>query len=192
MKIGLVSNNEKFDEEFLIFKNDTFTESEKELAKSMVDEKLNFLKTDLINKKIDLLILPEDMIDIEIWNDSDKEAQEKFGISNDGLLIRSYADLAKELNTYLAATITTIRDNKRYNTTVLFNQEGKLVDIYDKSHLTIGSEYWPFGNWRPFYYEMIQKITPELGANNAIFNQAYQYSKGKRKLLKTGHSFLLL
>ena len=186
LKIGLVSNNEKFDEKFLIFKNDTFTESEKELAKSMVDEKLNLLKTDLINKKTDLLILPEDMIDIEIWNDTDKEAQEKFGISNDGLLIRSYADLAKELNTYLTATLTTIRDNKRYNTTVLFNREGKLIDIYDKSHLTIGGEYWPFGNWRPFYYEMLQKITPELGTNNAIFNQAYQYSEGKRKLLQDG------
>ena len=184
LKIGLVSNNEKFDEEFLIFKNDTFTESEKKLAKSMVDEKLNLLKTDLINKKIDFLILPEEMIDIEIWNDTDKEAQEKFGISNDGLLIRSYADLAKELNAYLAATLTTIRDNRRYNTTVLFNREGKLVDIYDKSHLTIGGEYWPFGQWRPFYYDWLRKTTPTLDSESAIYNEVYRYTPGKRKLLK--------
>lgn len=184
LKIGLVSNNEKFDEEFLIFKSDIFTDEEKELASLMIDEKLNLLRADLRDKKLDLLILPEDMIDIEVWNDADKEAQEKFGISNAGILIKAYRNLAKELNTYLVATLTTIQDNKRYNSTLLFNSEGELVDIYSKSHLTIGGEYWPFDNWRPFYYDWLKKIMPKLDTENAIFNPAYQYTPGNKKLLK--------
>ena len=184
LRVGLVSNNEKFDEDFLLFKSDVFTDEEKKLASLMVDKKLNFLKADLADKKINLLILPEDMIDIEIWNDSDKEAREKFGIANAGILIRAYRNLAKELNTYLAATLTTIQDNKRYNSTLLFNREGELVDIYDKSHLAIGGEYWPFGNWRPFYYDWLRKITPTLDTESAIYNKAYRYTPGERKLLK--------
>jgi len=184
LKVGLISNNEKFDEEFLIFKSDIFTDEEKELASLMIDEKLNLLRADLRDKKLDLLILPEDMIDIEVWNDADKEAQEKFGISNAGILIKAYRNLAKELNTYLVATLTTIQDNKRYNSTLLFNSEGELVDIYSKSHLTIGGEYWPFDNWRPFYYDWLKKIMPKLDTENAIFNPAYQYTPGNKKLLK--------
>ncbi len=184
LRIALVSNNEKFDEEFSIFKSDVFTEEEKELAGLMIDKKLNLLKSDLKDKKIDLLVLPEDMIDIEIWNDTNREAQEKFNISNAGLLIKSYANLAKELDAYLAATLTTLPNNKRHNTTILFNRKGELIDIYDKSHLTIGGEYWPFGNWRPFYYDWLRKITPTLGSESVIYNEAYRYTPGKRKLLK--------
>jgi len=184
LKVGLVSNNEKFDEEFLIFKSDTFTEKEKELASLMIDEKLNLLRTDLRDKKLDLLILPEDMIDIEVWNNADKEAQEKFGISNAGILIKAYRDLAKEFNIYLVATLTTIQNNKRYNSTLLFNKKGELVDVYNKSRLTIGGEYWPFGNWRPFYYDWFKKITPTLDTKSPIYNQAYRYIPGEKKLLK--------
>jgi apolipoprotein N-acyltransferase len=184
LRVGLVSNNEKFDEEFLLFKSDIFTDEEKKLASLIIDEKLNFLRVDLRDEKLDLLIFPEDMIDIEVWNDADKEAQEKFDITNAGILIGAYRNLAKELNTHLAATFTTIRNNKRYNTTLLFNKKGELVDIYSKSHLTIGGEYWPFDNWRPFYYDWLKKITPELDAENAIFNPAYQHTPGNKKLLK--------
>lgn len=185
LKVALLSNNGKFDEEFLIFKNEIFTEEEKTLAGTMVEEKLNPLKADLKNQKIDLLILPEHMIEIEIWNDTNEEAWIKFNISNNGILIGNYANLAKELNTYLAATLTTIRNNKRYNTTILFNRKGELVDIYDKSRLTIAGEYWPFGNWRPFYYEILQKVMPEVTTRSPVFNQIYQYSRGERKLLRT-------
>ena len=185
IKIGAVSNNDKFNKEFLIFKNNNFNDKEKSLAESMVKNALQPLKSDLEQKKINLLILPEDMIDIEIWNNADEKAFEKFNISNAGILIKNYGDLAKELNSNLVATFTTIRGDKRYNSALLFDRNGELVDVRDKSRLTIASEWWPFGNWRPFYYNWFLKITPELGKEDAFFDKNFQYTAGKRKILQS-------
>jgi len=192
LKVGLVSNNSEFDANFLIFKNNVFTDSEKKLADTMINEKLNLLRNDLINKKMDILILPEYMIDMEIRNDADEEALKKFNISDNGILIKAYRKLAKELNVSLAATIIAVRNNERYSSTLLFNKDGELVDVYDKSHLTFGSDYWPFGDWRPFYYSWAENIIYSLNVNpkpdyrDAIFNKIYSLSPGKRKLLKNG------
>ena len=38
-------------------------------------------------EKKDLMILPEDLISIESWQDIDIEAKNKFGIENSGVLI---------------------------------------------------------------------------------------------------------
>lgn len=186
MKIGIVSTNDKFDEKFSVFKNNVFNDEEKILAESMVKNALQPIKSDLKQEKIDLLILPEDMIDIEVWNSADEKAFKKFGISNADILIKNYGDLAKELNAYLTTTFTTIRDNKRYNSSLLFNRDGELIDIHDKSRLTIASERWPFGNWRPFYYNWLNKIMPEIGKENALFDKNLQYTPGKRKILQDG------
>jgi len=181
--VALISNNAAFDKYFLRFKSDIFTDKEKQLAEEEIAKILATVKSELINQKIDLLILPEDMIDIEIWNDIDEEAKEKFEITNAGALIRSYRSLAKELNTNLLATFTTIQNYTRYNTTLLFNRNGELIDIYNKSHLTIASEYWPFRDWRPFYYNRLRKIMPKLGEGNAIFDSEYHYNAGETKLV---------
>ncbi len=186
LKTAVLSNNEKFDEEFLIFKENTFSEDEKKLAEAMILDKLKLIRTDIIGKNIDILVFPEDMIDIEIWNNADKQAFEKFNISNAGILISSYGWLAKELNTYLAATITTIRNGKRYNSTILFDRNGELIDISDKSILTITSEWWPFEKWYPFYYNWFLKTAPDINKNIALFNKKYNYEWGRKKLLKTG------
>mgnify|MGYP001605177030 FL=1 len=183
LTVALLSNNEKFDEEFLQFKTDIFSEKEKEIAAYLTQNLLSRIELDLIGPKIDLLVLPEDMIDIETWNDADEEAKIKFGISNAGILIKSYRQLAKNLNTNIIAALTTFQNGKRYNSAVLFNRRGELVDVYNKSHLTIASEYWPFGDWQPFYYQYLAKITPDLGSDNAMFNPDYRYSKGSAKLL---------
>ena len=187
IKIGAVSTNDKFDEEFLVFKNNVFNDEEKALADLMVKNALQPLKSDLEREKMDLLILPEDMIDIEIWNDADEKTFEKFNISNAGILIKNYGNLAKKLNSYLAATFTTIRGDKRYNSALLFNRNGELVDVRDKSRLTIASEWWPFGNWRPFYYNWLLKIAPELGKEDAFFDKNFQYATGKRKILQSNN-----
>ena len=186
VNIALLSNNEQFDQEFNIFKNDAFPPEEKIRAEIIINNLLEPIKTELVDKQIDLLILPEDMIDIESWKDIDEEAKSKFKIENAGILIKAYRRLAEELNANLAATLTTVQNNKRYNSTILFSRQGELADIYNKSNLTILGEYWPFGNWRPFYYTLIQKMAPEkIGQGGAVFNKKYAYQPGQEKILRT-------
>ena len=64
---------------------------------------MNLIKTSS-PEKMDLVILPEDLIGIESWQDADVEAKNKFGIENGGLLIGAYRKLAQELNANLAVT----------------------------------------------------------------------------------------
>ena len=73
---------------------------------------MNLIKDELSGKKMDLVILPEDLIGIESWQDADVEAKNKFGIENGGLLIGAYRKLAQELNANLAVTLTTIQKAK--------------------------------------------------------------------------------
>ena len=74
---------------------------------------MNLIKDELSGKKMDLVILPEDLIGIESWQDADVEAKNKFGIENGGLLIRAYRKLAQELNANLAVTLTTIQKKQK-------------------------------------------------------------------------------
>jgi apolipoprotein N-acyltransferase len=151
----------------------------------MIDGIIAPIKKELANKKIDLIILPEDMIDIEDWNGIDDEAKNKFNIESGGLLIQAYRNLAKELSANLAATFTTHQNKKTYNTIILFNKNGEITDIYNKSRLTFSSEYWPFGNWQPFYYKWLIKLGyDDIAKNNAVFDKNYRYEKGDGRILK--------
>lgn len=172
IKIALISNNKNFDEELEFFEHDILSPEEKIIAETIIEKKLNLIKNELYGQKIDLIILPEDMIDVE----------------NTDILIGVYRRLAQEFNANLAATLTTIQNNKRYNSTILFNQKGELVDIYNKSSLTILGEYWPFGDWRPFYYTLIRNMMPKIDAGWAVFNKEYAYQPGQMKILKTDPS----
>jgi len=186
IKIALVSNNGDFDKEFEAFESDILSSEEKAKAEAIIEKILGPIKNELYGEKIDLTVLPEDMIDIESWQDPDTEAKNKFGIENAGILIEAYRKLAQEINTNLAVTLTTIQNNKRYNSTVLFDRDGEIVDIYNKFNLAILGEYWPFGNWRPFYFNLIKNLAPgKIGQGGAVFNGKYTYSPGQKKILQT-------
>ena len=184
LAVTLISINTEIDKKFANF-NNTLNEAEREKIKTEISEILSPIKKELKGKEIDLLALPEDMIDIEDWGNADEEAKNKFNVENDKILIQSYRDLAKELNTNLTTTFTTYQNGKRYNTAILFNQNGEILDIRNKSRLTIASEYWPFGDWQPFYYKWAKKIQPNIADNSALFNKEYLYNKGERKNLAT-------
>ena len=126
---------------------------------------LEEIKRELIGQKIDVLIFPEDA-----FNDSKN------------LSPKIFQDLAKELNTDLTAAFDTIQDGKKYNSTVLFNKGGEIVDIYNKNRLTFMGEYWPFKNWTPFYLKWFIRDNPEI-QNYAVFKPQSQYSRGEKKLL---------
>lgn len=183
-EVVLISSANKFDQEFRFFKHGIIFPEEKIIAESLMDKKMNLIKDELSGKKMDLVILPEDLIGIESWQDADVEAKNKFGIENGGLLIRAYRKLAQELNANLAVTLTTIQKSKRYNSTIVFNRKGELLDIYNKFNLTIGGEYWPFGNWQPFYYKLLEKKMMEAEQGRAMFDKKYAYEHGEEKILK--------
>jgi apolipoprotein N-acyltransferase len=183
-EVALVSSANKFNQEFEFFKHEVLAPEEKIIAETLMEKKMNLIKDELSGKKIDLIILPEDLIGIESWQDSDPEAKNKFGIENGGVLIRAYRKLAQELNVNLAATLTTIQNGKRYNSTIVFNRQGELTDIYNKFNLTIGGEYWPFGNWQPFYYKFFKKKMMKFNQGRAMFEKEYVYERGEEKILK--------
>ena len=192
LTVALVSVNSEIDKKFPSFDN-ILNETDRKAVEAIIRESLSPLKKELIGKKLDILALPEDMIDIEDWNNADKEAKNKFGIENDKILIQAYRALARELNANLTTAFTTYQNGKRYNTAILFNQKGEILDIRDKSRLTITSEYWPFGGWQPFYYKWAKKLQPDIAENSALFNEEYQYNKGERKnLAAENFNFALL
>ncbi|MEE8131744.1 MAG: nitrilase-related carbon-nitrogen hydrolase [Candidatus Paceibacterota bacterium] len=132
-------------------------------------QSFNEVKNKLTDKKIDLVVFPEDAFNNLVNNK------------------KAYQELAKELNINLTATFDTLQQSKstnikKYNSTVLFNGEGKIVDIYNKNRLTFMGEYWPFGNWRPFFLDWIRKADPEI-QNYVVFNPQNPYSRGEKKLL---------
>jgi apolipoprotein N-acyltransferase len=144
LKIAAVSANEKFD-------SDSFGE----------------LKNDLLNgSKIDILILPEDIL-------------------NNSVGAGFYQNLAKELNLNLNVALDSIREKKRFNSSLLIDNNGKITGIHDKTRLTFMGEYWPFKNWRPFYLDWLKKADPEIG-NYVIFNPGNPYIRGQINLMTIG------
>lgn len=126
-------------------------------------QSFNEIKNELTKEEFDLLVLPEDILG------------SSFGID-------FYQDLAKKLNINLLATFDTIQNKKKYNSSVLFDRKGEMVDIYNKNHLTFAGEYWPFGKWIPFYFEWLKKIEPGI-QNYAVFDPQNPYYRGEKKNL---------
>jgi len=137
-----------------------------------VNDKFNIkdadeLASELAESGSDLIIFPEDIL-------NDPSASPRS--------FDFYGGLAKELNTPLLAAFKTRRDEKKYNSAVLFDKNGEVVDVYDKNRLTFIGEYWPFGGWHPFFYDW-------LGGDNSkfesytIFNSQDPYFQGDKKNL---------
>ncbi|KKR88937.1 MAG: hypothetical protein UU85_C0001G0129 [Candidatus Wolfebacteria bacterium GW2011_GWA2_42_10] len=124
------------------------------------------IKNELAAQRVDLLIFPED-----IFNDDSGN----FSPAN-------FQHLAKNLNNDLLATFDTIQNNKKYNSTLLLNKNGEVVDIYNKNQLTFIGEYWPFGRWRPFFFDWLKKNKPQY-ENYVVFNPQNAYSSGEKKIL---------
>jgi len=186
LKVALVSNKENFNQGFEFFQHNILSPEEKTLAKTLIENKLKPIESELSGQKLDLIVFPEDMIHLDSYEDRDPEAKNKFGIENAGVLIGAYRQLAQGLNANLAATFSTVQNNKKYESTLLFNRQGKLVDIYNKVDMTIISEYWPFGSWHPFYYDIMKKIFPDkYGLGGAIFNKEAVTEPGQEKTLTT-------
>ena len=127
----------------------------------LFDSDIYSLKKELEGKKTDLIIFPED---------------------NDSWSLPLTQNLSKELNTNIAATFDTFQNKKRYNSTILLNKNGEIVDIYNKNRLTFIGEYWPLGSWRPFFFDWLKRINNNL-ENYAVFNPENPYSRGEKKLL---------
>ncbi len=141
------------------------------IAAVSVNENFNYsdlekIKNKIINNEIDFLILPED-----IFNNSPQELDLKF-----------WRDFAQKINAGLLATGDRQENNKRYDSSILMDKNGKIADIYDKNRLTFIGEYWPFGKWIPFYLNWLKKTQPEI-KNYAVFNFKNAYSSGNQKLL---------
>jgi len=193
LNIALVSANKNFDQDFWVFKNDILSPGEKKIAETLIVRALNPLKTELQGVPVDFLVLPKDMIDIESDEDIDEEARDKFGIENAGVLIRAYRALAQELNVNLITTLTTVQNGQRYVSTVVFNREGDLTGLYNKFNLTVVGEYWPFGDWRPFYYNWAKKLLQRAGqGETAVLSQKYAYQPGQIKVLEIDSPLLNL
>ena len=133
------------------------------------------IKNEIINNEIDFLILPED-----IFNNSPQELDLKF-----------WRDFAQKINADLLATGDRRENNKRYDSSVLMDKNGAIIDIYDKNRLTFIGEYWPFGKWTPFYLNWLKKTHPEI-KNYAVFNFKNAYSRGNKKLLTIVNSQIQL
>jgi apolipoprotein N-acyltransferase len=129
---------------------------------------LNKFENDLKNVDADLLVLPEDLF-VKPENQGFRMEEASAEIAALDLKIP-----------YIAGTFHLFKDGKNYNTTILLENNGKIIGQYDKNKLTILGEYWPF-TWQPSFYNFLKK-DPVI-RNYAIFNPSNSYQKGEPELL---------
>ena len=184
-RVALVTDDGRLDE---IFKKKELDEKKLEIeiikAGEMILKKLKELKTD---SDFSLVILPEGLFDVIYDKTIDREAKDNFKIDNDGILIKAYRNMAINLEVDLVANVISRQDGRPYNTLLFFDSQGKLVDVFNKEKLTITGEYWPFGQWRPFYFNSL--LDPKKNKEyyrdkeNAVFNPANNLYRGESKII---------
>ena len=82
------------------------------------------------------------------------------------------ARVAREHNVYLlAGGIRQEQDGSQriYNSAFLFDPEGRMVDVYDKVHLTPYGEYIPLGKFMPFLGKAVQIADMSAGDEMKVF-----------------------
>ncbi len=178
--VALISEKESVDD---IFRRRKLNPLELE---QRLNEVLDDVKNNLEGKDFDLLVLPDSMFDVDYDTTADAEALSKFRITSSGVIISGYRNLARRLGKNLAASAVVFADNKRYNSILFFNGNGELIDVFYKKYLAITGEYWPFGNWRPFYFNWALKANPEEYFDYAIFKPENNYSSGETKAVRVG------
>lgn len=174
VKVAVVSSEASFDKSVVALGPDAPVDS--------IHQLLSPIKKDLSVRRFDLIVFPENMITEEL-NSVDNEAEQDFGILNQGNLVEAYRELAIELKTPILATFTTLESKGRYKTNLLFVNDGSIKDISHKSRLTFISEYWPFGSWHPFYFDWIARLDPEVIRESPIWDASYEYKTGEEKTL---------
>lgn len=98
-----------------------------------------------------------------------------------------YQKMAGSLGNDILATLSypDSRDGKIYKNSMLFSADGKVISEYRKNVLTITSEYWPFGSWKPFYFNELD--FPPDQRDKAVFDAKYQFGNGVPSLMKNGN-----
>ena len=151
-----------------------------------VNEKFNInqlgaLKKELTSRQSNLVIFPENIF---------KQPASSYSSAGDFPLLGNkstaiFQNLAKELDTNIITAFDTIQgdtDKLKYNSAVLFNNQGEITGIYNKNRLTFIGEYWPFGSWRPALYDWLRKKDPKI-LNYAIFDPENSKRQGEQSLL---------
>ncbi|MCX5787830.1 MAG: hypothetical protein NTX64_04875 [Elusimicrobia bacterium] len=101
--------------------------------------------------KPDLYLIPEDAIDLVLSRSRSQEAYERFGIENNGALLDTFRESARERGMAWALGLTTVRTGGRRNSALLIDETGAIAGLRDKWRLTPGSEYWPLSPWIPLW-----------------------------------------
>jgi apolipoprotein N-acyltransferase len=143
------------------------------IALLSVDKSRNNLNDSLatlsLESDTDLLVIPEGLYKNDLENSEE--------------IIDFYKKTVKKLGVNFTAVVLRKDDGENYKSAILFSPNGGISDVYDKNFLTITSENWPFGNWRPFYFNSyLKKASPEE-RRRAVFDTNYQYKKGTPSLL---------
>jgi len=151
----------------LYFSKNNFLSVELLSAAKTRDKLDNALTALVLNPESDLLVVAENFY--------------KTNLDNYGEIINFYQQLAKKLSINVSAISIRKDDGKVYKSSLFFSSKGDILDIYDKKYLTITSEYWPLGNWRPFYMKSGGKFPP---AGRAVFDPNYQHARGRLKIIR--------
>ncbi|OGF27761.1 hypothetical protein A2331_06670 [Candidatus Falkowbacteria bacterium RIFOXYB2_FULL_34_18] len=114
----------------------------------------------IIPETADYVFLPTHIFNSTRENEIESEVFSEYGINNNGSIIVFARQLAKILNKNVITGIVTREYGKKYNSVLFFDRNGNLVDIYHKTNLVIGSEYWPFGDWVPFWMYWLSGAKP--------------------------------
>ena len=180
LRIALVSTTKAFDKAIEDF-SDTISRAELAEISSLVQERLSRISRALPTDQFDLVVFPEALFFNDYRGDEDGEAREKFGITNGGTLIRAYRSLAKNLHSEVLAYFTTLTvDGKRYSSGVLFAPDGTISGVYNKKYLAYSGEYWPFGDWKPGYADVFQKMYPNIAKRSPVFDKQYRYDREEK------------
>ncbi|MDE2213053.1 MAG: hypothetical protein KGJ34_00760 [Patescibacteria group bacterium] len=129
----------------------------------------------------DVVVFPEEMIDVRLPGVPFAKAQEQIGVTNSGPLLEEYSAFALVHHVSILATLVTFQTNgKKYISTIEIDKNGNFTGIYNKRLLTIVSEYWPFGHWLPFYWHWELGLLPKATQQEAFIadNPTGPFSNG--------------
>jgi apolipoprotein N-acyltransferase len=131
------------------------------------------LENDLIGQKNDFIIFPENIFDHISNPAADSNASTIF-----------FQNLAKKSDSSLLAVFDTFQgeNSLKYNSAILFNNQGNIEGIHNKNRLMFIGEYWPFGNWYPSFFDWLKEKDPKI-EDYAIFDAKKAYQYGERNLL---------
>lgn len=161
---------------FLMQSSTELASKKNHLRITAVSIKNNFSQTDLqrlvadLGKiQTDLIVLPEELFT--------KPENEPFSPEEAASIM---GDFNAEAG-YIIGTFHTLKQGKNYNTAILADNGGEIIDQYDKNKLTILGEYWPF-TWRPSIYDSL-KNDPTT-KNYAIVDPVGAYESGRSKVMR--------